>query len=122
MSKFLDRMKKKPLAARCKDYCSSRGRGPQNIDAAQKKIVAEGIAKVIFLIRDPEQINVPGATVVDPATDERQRHMLRSLLNFVLAMASNVEEACKQMNDAIHFATMMVKMGDADGSAIHRKH
>ena len=112
MSKFLDRMKE-TAKSDVKTIVLPEGEDQRTIDAAQK-IVAEGIAKVIIL-GDPEQINVPGATVVDPATDERHEAYAQKFAELRARKGVTIEEARKQMNDATYFATMMVKMGDADG-------
>lgn len=112
MSKFLDRMKE-TAKSDVKTIVLPEGEDQRTIDAA-KKIVAEGIAKVIIL-GDPEQIDVPGATVVDPATDERHEAYAQKFAELRARKGVTIEEARKQMNDATYFATMMVKMGDADG-------
>ena len=112
MSKFLDRMKE-TAKSDVKTIVLPEGEDQRTIDAA-KKIVAEGIAKVIIL-GNPEQINVPGATVVDPATDERHEAYAQKFAELRARKGVTIEEARKQMNDATYFATMMVKMGDADG-------
>ena len=112
MSKFLDRMKE-TAKSDVKTIVLPEGEDQRTIDAAQK-IVAEGIAKVIIL-GDPEQIDVPGATVVDPATDERHEAYAQKFAELRARKGVTIEEARKQMNDATYFATMMVKMGDADG-------
>ena len=112
MSKFLDRMKE-TAKSDVKTIVLPEGEDQRTIDAA-KKIVAEGIAKVIIL-GNPEQIDVPGATVVDPATDERHEAYAQKFAELRARKGVTIEEARKQMNDATYFATMMVKMGDADG-------
>ena len=69
MSDFLDRMKAAAKADK-KTIVLPEGEDPRTIEAA-KKIVEEGLANLIIL-GDPAEIDVPGATVINPRTAERK--------------------------------------------------
>ncbi|MBQ3268086.1 MAG: phosphate acetyltransferase, partial [Atopobiaceae bacterium] len=65
MSEFLDRMKATAKADK-KTIVLPEGEDPRTIEAA-RVIVDEGIADLVIL-GDPATIDVPGVTVIDPAT------------------------------------------------------
>ena len=89
------------------------GEDPRTIEAA-KKIVAEDLANIVIL-GDPETIDVPGATVVNPRTAEQHDAYAAKFAELRAKKGVTLPEAMEQMNDATYFGTMMVKMGDADG-------
>ena len=89
------------------------GEDPRTIEAA-KKIVEEGLANLIIL-GDPAEIDVPGATVINPRTAERKEDYAAKFAELRAKKGVTLPEAREQMNDTTYFGTMMVKMGDADG-------
>ena len=112
MSEFLNRMKAAAKADK-KTIVLPEGEDPRTIEAA-KKIVAEDLANIVIL-GDPETIDVPGATVVDPRTAEQHDAYAAKFAELRAKKGVTLPEAMEQMNDATYFGTMMVKMGDADG-------
>ena len=112
MSDFLDRMKAAAKADK-KTIVLPEGEDPRTIEAA-KKIVEEGLANLIIL-GDPAEIDVPGATVINPRTAERKEAYAAKFDELRAKKGVTRPEAREQMNDATYFGTMMVKMGDADG-------
>jgi phosphate acetyltransferase len=112
MSEFLDRMKKAARADK-KTIVLPEGEDPRTI-AAARQIVDEGIADLVIL-GDPEKIDVPGVTVIDPRKAERHDEYAAAFAELRKKKGITLPEAMAQMNDATYFGTMMVKMGDADG-------
>ena len=112
MSEFLNRMKAAAKADK-KTIVLPEGEDPRTIEAA-KKTVAEDLANIVIL-GDPETIDVPGATVVNPRTAEQHDAYAAKFAELRAKKGVTLPEAMEQMNDATYFGTMMVKMGDADG-------
>ena len=112
MSEFLNRMKAAAKADK-KTIVLPEGEDPRTIEAA-KKIVAEDLANIVIL-GDPETIDVPGATVVNPRTAGQHDAYAAKFAELRAKKGVTLPEAMEQMNDATYFGTMMVKMGDADG-------
>ena len=112
MSEFLQRMK--DVAKRdVKTIVLPEGEDPRTIDAA-KKVVEEGLAKLIVL-GDPAKLSIEGVEVVDPTTSEKREAYAAKFAELRAKKGVTLEQAREQMNDATYFGTMMVKMGDADG-------
>ena len=112
MSDFLARMKAAAKADK-KTIVLPEGEDPRTIEAA-KQIVAEDLANLVIL-GDPAAIDVPGVTVIDPATAEKHEAYAEKFAELRAKKGVTIEQAREQMNDATYFGTMMVKMGDADG-------
>ena len=112
MSAFLDRMKSLAKAD-VKTIVLPEGEDPRTIEAA-KKIVAEGLAKLVIL-GNPAEISVEGATVIDPATSDKRQAYADALYELRKAKGMTPEQAFEQVADATYYGTMMVKLGDADG-------
>ena len=112
MSEFLDRMKAAAKSDK-KTIVLPEGEDPRTIEAA-KKIIDEGLAELVIL-GDPDVIDVPGATVIDPRRAERKQAYAEKFAELRAKKGVTLPEAMEQMNDATYFGTMMVKMGDADG-------
>ncbi len=112
MSDFLARMKA-AAAADKKIIVLPEGEDPRTIEAA-KQIVAEDLANLVIL-GNPAEIDVPGAVVVDPASDERAETYAQKFAELRAKKGVTIEQAREQVKDATYFGTMMVKMGDADG-------
>ena len=68
MSEFLDRMKATAKADK-KTIVLPEGEDPRTIEAA-KKILAEDLADLI-IIGKPDEIDVEGARVIDPASSDK---------------------------------------------------
>lgn len=112
MSDFLQRMKD-AAKADLKTIVLPEGEDPRTIEAA-KKIVEEGLAKLVIL-GDPAEISVEGAEVINPATSDKKQAYAEKFAELRAKKGVTLEQALEQMNDATYYGTMMVKMGDADG-------
>ena len=112
MSEFLNRMKAAAKADK-KTIVLPEGEDPRTIEAA-RKIVAEDLANLVIL-GDPSQIDVPGATVVDPKTSDKHEAYAQKFAELRAKKGVTIEQARAQVMDNTYFGTMMVKMGDADG-------
>ena len=112
MSDFLNRMKS-AAKADLKTIVLPEGEDPRTIVAANK-IIEEGLAKIVIL-GNPEEINVPGATVIDPRNAEKHEEYAQKFAELRAKKGVTIEQARAQGMDATYFGTMMVKMGDADG-------
>ena len=112
MSDFLNRMKS-AAKADLKTIVLPEGEDPRTIVAATK-IIEEGLAKIVIL-GNPDEINVPGATVIDPRNAEKHKEYAQKFAELRAKKGVTIEQARAQVMDATYFGTMMVKMGDADG-------
>lgn len=112
MSDFLDRMKAQARAD-LKTIVLPEGEDQRTIDAA-KQVIDEGLAKLI-IIGDPAKIDLPDVTVVVPTTSDKRQAYADAFYELRKAKGVTPEQAYEQMADATYYATMMVKMGDADG-------
>ncbi len=112
MSDFLNRMKS-AAKADLKTIVLPEGEDPRTIIAATK-IIEEGLAKIVIL-GNPDEINVPGATVIDPRNAEKHEEYAQKFAELRAKKGVTIEQARAQVMDATYFGTMMVKMGDADG-------
>ena len=124
MSDFLNRMKS-AAKADLKTIVLPEGEDPRTIVAATK-IIEEGLAKIVIL-GNPDEINVPGATVIDPRNAEKHEEYAQKFAELRAKKGVTIEQARAQVMDATYFGTMMVKMGDADGLVsgrlpLHRRH
>lgn len=112
MSDFLSRMKATAKADK-KTVVLPEGEDQRTIDAA-KIIVEEDLANLVIL-GDPEKIDVPGVTVIDPKCGPKHEEYAQKFAELRAKKGVTIEQARAQMNDATYYGTMMVKMGDADG-------
>ncbi len=112
MSDFLNRMKS-AAKADFKTIVLPEGEDPRTIVAANK-IIEEGLAKLVIL-GNPDEIDVPGATVIDPRNAEKHEEYAQKFAELRAKKGVTIEQARAQVMDATYFGTMMVKMGDADG-------
>ena len=112
MSDFLNRMKAAAKADK-KAIVLPEGEDPRTIEAA-KQIVAEDLAELVIL-GNPDEIDVDGVTVIDPATAEKRQAYADALYELRKAKGMTPEQAFEQVADATYFGTMMIKCGDADG-------
>ena len=109
MSDFLNRMKS-AAKADLKTIVLPEGEDPRTIVAATK-IIEEGLAKIVIL-GNPDEINVPGATVIDPRNAEKHEEYAQKFAELRAKKGVTIEQARAQVMDATYFGTMMV---DADG-------
>ena len=112
MSDFLNRMKS-AAKADLKTIVLPECEDPRTIVAANK-IIEEGLAKLVIL-GNPDEIDVPGATVIDPRNAEKHEEYAQKFAELRAKKGVTIEQARAQVMDATYFGTMMVKMGDADG-------
>lgn len=112
MSDFLNRMKAAAKADK-KTIVLPEGEDQRTIDAA-RQIVAEDLANLVIL-GNPDEIDVDGVTVIDPATAEKRQAYADALYELRKAKGMTPEQAFEQVADATYFGTMMIKCGDADG-------
>ena len=112
MSDFLNRMKEAAKAEK-KTVVLPEGEDQRTIDAA-RIIVEEDLANLVIL-GDPDKIDVPGVTVIDPKNGPKHEEYAQKFAELRAKKGITIEQARAQMNDATYYGTMMVKMGDADG-------
>ena len=94
------------------------GNDERILEAAQEAL-AQGIANIIIL-GDADEIaakgyNLEGATIIDPATSDKQEEFANLLYELRKAKGMTPEEAKELVKDPIHFAVLMVKSGLCDG-------
>ncbi|MPQ44166.1 phosphate acetyltransferase [Clostridium tarantellae] len=97
---------------------------------AAQKIVEEGLAYA-YLVGDEETIkqnaddlgvNLTGVNIVDPNKSEKLEKYINEFYELRKNKGMTLEKADKIVRDPLYFATMMVKMDDADGmvsGAVH---
>ena len=112
MSEFLDRMKAAAKADK-KTIVLPEGEDPRTLEAA-RQIVAEDLADLVIL-GNPDEIDVEGVTVIDPATADNRQAYADALYELRKAKGMTAEQAYEQVADATYYGTMMIKQGDADG-------
>lgn len=101
----------------------AEGSEARTVQAAEM-ITAQGVARVT-LVGAPGEISaqadklgvcLQGVTIADPATDARAKGYAEALFDMRKAKGMTQEEATRLVTqNTLYFATMMVKMGDADG-------
>ena len=90
---------------------------------AAEMIINEKLARIILLgnpdkieeITFKEGINVSGAEIIDPATDDKRQHYAELMVEIRKSKGLTIEEALVSLNDPLVFGPMMIKAGDADG-------
>ena len=118
----IDRIKEKAKTD-LKHIVLAEGSEPRTVQASAK-IVAEGLAK-ITLIGKPEEIqkvaaetgtDLSGVAIVDPAACEKSEAYAQKLCELRQKKGMTIEQARDLVyNNTLYFATMMLKMDDADG-------
>lgn len=88
---------------------------------AAAMVLAEGTAKIV-LIGNAEEIkklagdlDVSKATIVEPQKSDKFDDYSNAFFELRKSKGVTMEQARETMKDYVYFATMMVKMGDADG-------
>nr|MDE6907614.1 phosphate acetyltransferase [Lachnospiraceae bacterium] len=89
---------------------------------ATAQILKEGIADVVLvgsveeIKKGSEGLDISGAKIVDPATDERTAAYIDKLVELRQKKGMTPEQAKEiLLNHYLYYGVMMVKMGDADG-------
>jgi len=98
----------------------AEGTEPRTVEAAGL-IAAEGLAQVT-LLGDVEEIkkvaggkSLAGVALIDPEKDERFEEYANAFYELRKAKGMTPEQARETMKNTLYFATMMIKMGAADG-------
>lgn len=98
------------------------GNEPRTLKATEV-ILNEKIAQIILLgnvddIQDKANklgINIEGAVIVDPKTDNRREGYAKLMVEIRKSKGLTMNEAYELLNDPLYFGPMMIKSGDADG-------
>ena len=117
MASFIDTLIDRAKADK-KTIVLPEGNDERILEAAQEAL-AQGIANIIIL-GDADEIaakgyNLEGATIIDPATSDKQEEFAELLYALRKAKGMTPEEAKELVKDPIHFAVLMVKSGLCDG-------
>lgn len=117
MASFIDTLIDRAKADK-KTIVLPEGNDERILEAAQEAL-AQGIANIIIL-GDADEIaakgyNLEGATIIDPATSDKQEEFAELLYELRKAKGMTTEEAKELVKDPIHFAVLMVKSGLCDG-------
>lgn len=117
MASFIDTLIDRAKADK-KTIVLPEGNDERILEAAQEAL-AQGIANIIVL-GDADEIaakgyNLEGATIIDPATSDKQEEFAELLYELRKAKGMTPEEAKELVKDPIHFAVLMVKSGLCDG-------
>lgn len=98
------------------------GTEPRTLRATEI-ILNENIARIILLGNPVEimqaaeecGVNIKGAVLIDPKTDERRSQYADLMVEIRKSKGLTKEAALGLLNDPLVFAPMMIKSGDADG-------
>ncbi len=117
MASFIDTLIDRAKADK-KTIVLPEGNDERILEAAQEAL-AQGIANIIIL-GDADEIaakgySLEGATIIDPATSDKQEEFAELLYELRKAKGMTPEEAKELVKDPIHFAVLMVKSGLCDG-------
>lgn len=117
MASFIDTLIDRAKADK-KTIVLPEGNDERILEAAQEAL-AQGIANIIIL-GDADEIaakgyNLEGATIIDPATSDKQEEFANLLYELRKEKGMTPEEAKELVKDPIHFAVLMVKSGLCDG-------
>lgn len=117
MASFIDTLIDRAKADK-KTIVLPEGNDERILEAAQEAI-AQGIANIIILGAADEiaakGYNLEAATIIDPATSDKQEEFAELLYELRKAKGMTPEEAKELVKDPIHFAVLMVKSGLCDG-------
>ena len=98
------------------------GAEPRTLRATE--IVLNQKLAQIILLGNPEEIsqaateigvNIEGATIVNPKTDQRREAYADLMVEIRKSKGLTRDAALELLNDPLYFAPMMIKSGDADG-------
>lgn len=98
------------------------GSEPRTLRATEI-IIKDNIARVILLgnpgeinqVAEEIGVNIKGAVIVDPTTDERRGAYADVMCEIRKSKGLTKEQALEMLNDPLVFAPLMIKCGDADG-------
>jgi phosphate acetyltransferase len=101
----------------------AEGEDPRILEAATLA-TARGIAEVTLLgdidkiraLAAETGLDIGGITLIDPARSSERERYANALYQLRQAKGMTPEQARVQVQDALHYAQMMVHLGDADGS------
>lgn len=117
MASFIDTLIDRAKADK-KTIVLPEGNDERILEAAHEAL-AQGIANIIILGNADEiaakGYNLEGATIIDPATSDKQEEFANLLYELRKAKGMTPEEAKELVKDPIHFAVLMVKSGLCDG-------
>ncbi len=120
MSAFLDRIIERAKTEK-KTIVLPESMDRRTFEAAAE-VLKEGIANLIIIgtpeevAKNSEGLDITGAVIVDPATNEKTQAYIDKLVELRQAKGMTVEMATDLLlHEYMYYACMMVKMGDADG-------
>ena len=98
------------------------GTEPRTLRATEI-VLNENIARIILLGNPGEivsaaeecGVNIKGAVLIDPKTDERRETYANEMVEIRKPKGLTKEEAFEMLDDPLVFAPLMIKCGDADG-------
>jgi len=88
---------------------------------ATAMILEQGIANIILVGNEDNikklagDLDISKAKIVDPMKSDKYEEYANAFYELRKAKGMTIEKARETMKDYVYFATMMVKMGDADG-------
>ena len=90
---------------------------------ATETVLKEGYAKIILVGNETEiiskakenNINVEGATIIDPMTSNKREEYANSLYELRKNKGMTIEEAQKLVEHPVYYGMVMVKANEADG-------
>ncbi len=120
MSAFLDRVIERAKQEK-KTIVLPESMDRRTFEAAAQ-VLKEGIANLVIIgspeevAKNSEGLDITGAVIVDPATNEKTQAYIDKLVELRQAKGMTVEMATDLLlHEYMYYACMMVKMGDADG-------
>jgi len=90
---------------------------------ATEAVLSEGYAKIILVGNELEivskakenNINIEGATIIDPITSSKKEEYANMLYELRKNKGMTLEQAEKLIQDTVYYGMMMVKLNEADG-------
>lgn len=95
--------------------------GDSRVLQAADAVLRQGLAEIVLIGKPDgikgkaEGLELGGATIVDPETAPCRENYVQAFYELRRAKGVTLEQAAQTLLDPVYFATMMVKMGDADG-------
>ena len=90
---------------------------------ATETVLKEGSAKIILVGNEAEiitkakenNVNIEGATIIDPATSSKTEEYANTLYELRKAKGMTLEQAQTLIQDPVYYGMVMVKKDEADG-------
>ena len=90
---------------------------------ATETVLKEGYAKIILIGNEEEivskakenNINIEGATIIDPSTSDKKEEYSNTLYELRKNKGMTPEQAQKLIEDPVYYGMVMVKVNEADG-------